>query len=1068
MRAGQAVANPTVSDITIDQNVYRDAVTLSPQEWMSKYHINDGYKAEIEHFSVAKDGTHAFAVSPDIDPALMQGWTRMFLLGNQLASEYKGQSGRPAADQFNLDVPSATVGKKVNDNTVITLVSRKDGELNINVAVTQKKIESAIRAGGTRNAGHRPDATLDPFQTAVDWGIEEGLHSAFYRQPNYSDKLLDETLKITPQDHANALADRSAYALYSVSPGERVIRDDFLNMHKTLGMEYSKDNWQSFLGEQGFTPGVARQAAPSQPKTVTTPPETIAEPVIQQAKAVVDPKMFSTTPITEQNANRLFSETPITEQNARPATAKGGNMEELGLGQGALFSLQVGATLLDPDARMSAADKTLTLAQLGTSATDASMGISNTIRPSVTPPGMFKTGFQGASSLIGLTASGKGLYNAVEARDARGIVMNGVSFTSSSLGTASTIAQFAGRAALASRLFLGANAIAAPLAVAGVYMQANDYADQMTDLAHTMNSLDNERIAASRAGISQNFRDVGLPLKPDLTEYKNLGVLSRTDNFVAIADHPDQIKAALLPRVQAGGNAYQERQDALESMASFTHSSTVGRLVNAVTPGDWDKDDATRMQQADTRIASGVQATGALSELSGAFPGNGPVIRGYADRLAVYQQRLQPLEKDYGDQIAQLNQIPDVYTTVRDRKNVAQMEGKGALDIAAGDHLNDPAVTAQRNYFENVVAAPLSKDQDKLAKANAALQGLQGQLHDATAWAGMKSPVAGRGNHFSPQQIQITNRHIADGKAQMGPLQDQVNREQDEVKALQQTVATDQGAVRNYVTAELVKKNVLAEREKVEAMTPEQQEAYFRKNAEFIAKAGLQDRQDLAWVGLSTSRQEYLAKAMEFAPGALAQEAQKDLTQNGAALAKIEQSNMALATANQSRASLGAVGDPPMLDASGKPLQDKEGRPVTYASLSTVMDSAIADEGRKLDAMRQDPGTQLSPDQQARITIEEAAVSQMKLDRATLESQKLAYQSMAYDKLERSQQATQQILGDRFGQLKSVEQTSPDVANTLNSVRNVMGNTEASAGNPAAPVTDPLATGRKTSVVVRS
>ncbi len=80
------------------EELYHDAVSLTPDMWMEKYAIHPSYKTYIDYFSFEKDGTPKFETNCNMDPELFRGWARLFLLGTQIVSEVKGAGGRNPAD----------------------------------------------------------------------------------------------------------------------------------------------------------------------------------------------------------------------------------------------------------------------------------------------------------------------------------------------------------------------------------------------------------------------------------------------------------------------------------------------------------------------------------------------------------------------------------------------------------------------------------------------------------------------------------------------------------------------------------------------------------------------------------------------------------------------------------------------------------------------------------------------------------------------------------------------------------------------------------------------------------
>jgi hypothetical protein len=200
------------------------------------------------------------------------------------------------------------------------------------------------------------------------------------------------------------------------------------------------------------------------------------------------------------------------------------------------------------------------------------------------------------------------------------------------------------------------------------------------------------------------------------------------------------------------------------------------------------------------------------------------------------------------------------------------------------------------------------------------------------------------------------------------------------------------GSLDPYVATE-GREAILAERKKVEAMSPAAQEEYFSKNRQFLQKAGIdENRPDLALIGLSTSRAQYEAKAAQFAPAALEGEAQQALAQNAKTLATVN------SQAGQYRDRLKALAKAlPGVKSEDMPVAgDGGGKPASFRDAQAALARGIKEAQAKLDTLKADPAQ--DPDAKARADLQAVAVQAMQVEFANNENRNLAYKLQAYDR----------------------------------------------------------------------
>ena len=526
-------------------------------------------------------------------------------------------------------------------------------------------------------------------------------------------------------------------------------------------------------------------------------------------------------------------------------------------------------------------------------------GIGNNITGDVTALGRVSGGMGGAGGLLGMGTSGYGMYDAIKTGNTTEGVLSTGNFISSTAYTVGGVAQVMGEVAFASDATGVGVVVGAPIQVIATGLQAADYHAQSVDLQNILDSRKQVEAFQTQGGALRNYQYVdGLPLKPHIDEYRGLSALAAEMKFQnitytdgkrvvlnEIAKYPKELARVADTFSDAYDKGVAIRQDATDEMSSVAHTSTPGKISDFLRKKLRGIDDnaiaESNLRTSEQYISLGVAARAASQELQAGSPdGNGTKMAGYSYRMDEYNKRLAPLEHDYAEQIAQLEKLPSIYKAIGGPKTNAEI-------MATAD-------PSQRKYYENLLAK-LPDAQQALKQPEADLNTAQAEikdLQDKLTLAVKKHPP---GSQEVTRYVSMVNKKIDETK----PLKEKVD-------GLRTTLATAQNDVTGYIGNELAKKNVLEERAKVEAMTPEAQSTYFQKNQEFVAKAGLTGRGDLAYTGLSTSHDEYMAKAEQFAPTVLEAQARKEAEQYRAASKELGPVNDDLrAQVGRMRAALG-------------------------------------------------------------------------------------------------------------------------------------------------------------------
>jgi hypothetical protein len=444
------------------------------------------------------------------------------------------------------------------------------------------------------------------------------------------------------------------------------------------------------------------------------------------------------------------------------------------------------------------------------------------------------------------------------------------------------------------------------------------------------------------------------------------------------------------------------------------------------------------------------------------------VPRGFKERFDEYthlqqkgqqydQQHNQPGGNGYQHQLSQLDRMPDIYRKVWHAKSVAGMEhamgmvgnkedemlvAKAQSDLEAlkkkyngtgyyvkvnhqrrefhtytqaeKDNINqqfaqaeaklaeaqkqfaerNPEVAKERAFFEQAVAPGYDQSRADFEKAKTEQEKLEALLSQG-------------GNYVTPKGARgrTTKVLVPFTETQKEELTAKVEAGREKLSELEAVFHEKHEQATGYMISRLASKEAAAEYTRVNNMSPEEREAYFNKNRQFIADAKLEKRGDLAWVGISTSQQEMLARAIQFAAEVVSAQAAEETKRNTEALARSTQNTQSL---RQQVASLEASGmqipDAPILGPDGQPLKDAAGNVVSMEQMQTSMLQKLQKDTQELEQLRETAEKFGTKELQARVQIKEAEVSAEQLQLATLHEQNLAFKVAAVkSKTEKSQ-----------------------------------------------------------------
>lgn len=613
------------------------------------------------------------------------------------------------------------------------------------------------------------------------------------------------------------------------------------------------------------------------------------KPVVLDYESVMAAAMPEETPHSPKAA-------PKTARAKSNFTGPGAGSVIMGLGS----AVQAAGELTGPQ-QMTGAQKVMLVTQtaaglvqtglefVGPSMTNVSggyknfTGIGNNIKGTTTGLGRIGGGLGALGGGFGMYSSASGFVDAVKEGNTTGAVLSGGNFVASSAFAVGGVAQVLGRASLATNSTGVGVCIGVPLQVIGLGFQIYDIHQQSKYMDALMNARLADEAQQSQGGLQYiNGYIPGIPLKPEFHDYKGLFSLQLTLRaqqttyadgtplrLEDLANNPSELK-----RIAAfAGDQYEpgvkNRQWGLDQMASWQHSSHLGHFADFLRRELRGIDDQAifkkTLDEAERNISMGTAGRAALQE-----------VAGYGERLSAYTSKLAPVERDYPDQVAQLDKLRDVYTGIRQNgRNVAGAE----------------------------------------------------------------------------------------------------------------RFANEQGRL-----------NVLAEREKVEAMTPDQQEAYFRRNREFLEKTGIDgNRTDLSYVALSASREQYDAKALHFAPAVFADKALTAIEQNKHTLETVARQRSALDSRAEALAKTlpdTKPADMPVIDEKCQPVM-KDGKPLTFRAMQDDLAAQIRDAQAKADEMQK---AATDPDAKSRAALQQVAVQTLQMQHANNENQNLSFRLQAYDR----------------------------------------------------------------------
>ncbi|MEZ0261744.1 MAG: hypothetical protein ACAH80_12090 [Alphaproteobacteria bacterium] len=522
-------------------------------------------------------------------------------------------------------------------------------------------------------------------------------------------------------------------------------------------------------------------------------------------------------------------------------------------------------------------------------------GIGNNIKGTTTGLGRVGGGLGALGGGFGMYSSAVGFHDAIKDGNTTGAVLSGGNFVASSAFAVAGVAQVLGRASLATNSTGVGVCIGVPLQVIGLGFQIYDIKQQSDYMEALMNSRLADETQQSRGGFQHiNGYIPGIPLKPEFADYKGLLSLqielraqkTTYDNgkpvsLEALANNPSELKRIAAFAGDQYDTGVKNRQWGLDEMASWRHSSTLGQFSDYLRRELRGIDDQAiierTLQDAERRISMGTAGRGALQDLDAGGPSaDKSKTIGYNWRLQEYRSKLAPVEKQYPDQVAQLERLRGIYAGIQ------------------------------------------------------------------------------------------MNRGSAEG-------------------------------IKRYSDAQ-ARENVIAERAKVEAMEPTQQEAYFQRNKEFLEKASIDgSRPDLAYVALSASREQYEAKALHFAPAVFAEKAQAAIEQNRHTLDTVAHQGAALAARAEALAKAlpdTKPSDMPVIDDKCQPVM-KDGQPLTFRAMQDALAAQVKEAQAKAGEMEKGAN---DPDAKARLALQQVNVQTLQMQIANNENQNLAFRLQAYDR----------------------------------------------------------------------
>ncbi len=187
-------------------------------------------------------------------------------------------------------------------------------------------------------------------------------------------------------------------------------------------------------------------------------------------------------------------------------------------------------------------------------------------------------------------------------------------------------------------------------------------------------------------------------------------------------------------------------------------------------------------------------------------------------------------------------------------------------------------------------------------------------------------------------------------------------------------------------------------------------ERHFLRNIDFVRRVEIEDLPERHLLALSMSRERYIERNMEFAPEQMVAQSRRETTQYAANLIGVNREREQLPTAPAVNGAIeqmnsAEIGNAPVLDNNNRP-QIVNQRPVTLANHLSELTTIIASQEADVSLMRtrmQRTGTDpaVRADLEARITIKETVIAQMRVSRALVENQNMAWRTQRLQEIQR-------------------------------------------------------------------
>ena len=642
------------------------------------------------------------------------------------------------------------------------------------------------------------------------------------------------------------------------------------------------------------------------------------------------------------------------------------------------------------------------------------------------PTSMLGGKFGGITSVIGAGISaydlGENIYKASISKtpltwekEGRAIAMSGTNLTTSSVGAVGSVMAWRGAsgsaiAAMGGKLVTMSAYSGGALGLGQITASVIEgYTSYEVARAEMVENLQSRNVASvNEVGKAKTtLSDVDIPgLKPKATGFNALSLwLSEMDaqkpkysggspiDFKQLLDRPKELQRITAALSTANrGNAESIRKaefdgfltretinDTLTAQYIFQPLET---MVSGRNIGKEIEASANAMDKS-TRLAA--LGSNALTEIAGDM-GNGG--RNYQQRYADYERLIKPLEEKYSSQIQELEKLREIKIIPHLSESIAErhIERLGAKpDSPEMKQFNQAMARADQ---EDAVRYKQASDLATYPNKNDSMAKIQKFLG-----VGDKEWKESGSNEKNVETI--VREKIKEGSL---------------LKLLKGHVQAT--SARNQAIPEQLGKITFAqEMEKVEKMSPEQREEYFAKNRDFVKNAELQDRKDLALVGLSTSTMDYMAKKIEFTPQSLEQQAIQDGITNHKQFKALKQQNAKMSQEISTAETLfkaltGKEMDPARLPAKdGEHITNDKQQPLTIAERQQQLAGVIQWQQEEINAFRDRKTTNKDPDLAAKMNIKRATLSALQLQTEALNQQEMGYKFAQYENAKKEYRA---------------------------------------------------------------